>query len=175
MKEKFLRKKYKSYRKFFRLLKKSGMFKAVIYDGESFNEYCYPGIRMDSWKAELIVLFILVLTLVLVLEMKTVVRFDLAYNISGRIKIENRVDRNGISNLHKAVINNKEKFVKKIVQYGADINSTDEYGWTPLHWAKFLKRSKISEFLINHGALSDFPSEKDWFKFKKGTTPDSIN
>lgn len=150
------------------------MFKAVIYDGENFNEYNSPGIRMDPWKAELIVLFILILTLIIVMKMRIVANFGLGFK-EEKIHIENRVDRYGMSNLHRAVINNREKFVLRLINYGVDLNSPDDYGWTPLHWAKFLKRIKISELLIKYGALTDIRSDKDWFIYKKGTTPDDIN
>jgi len=54
--------------------------------------------------------------------------------------------------------------IKDLVEQGADINSKDELGWTPLYWAVSMGRQEMTEFLISKGALVDI-------RTKNGRTP----
>jgi hypothetical protein len=51
---------------------------------------------------------------------------------------------------------------------------TDEYGWTPLHWAAFLNNHSIAQLLSDHGASWDTPSTRAWYKYPAGTSPGDI-
>ena len=42
--------------------------------------------------------------------------------------------------------------IKDLVEQGADINSKDELGWTPLYWAASMGQTDVAEFLIGMGA-----------------------
>ena len=45
--------------------------------------------------------------------------------------------------------------VDKLLIYGANINCTDMFGYTPLHWAAIKGRVEILTLLINRGASID--------------------
>ncbi|MEM4137926.1 MAG: ankyrin repeat domain-containing protein, partial [Candidatus Anstonellaceae archaeon] len=42
--------------------------------------------------------------------------------------------------------------VKQLIEKGANINSTDKYGYTPLHFAAKSGNTKVAEFLIKSGS-----------------------
>ncbi len=174
MKNSNLKAKAKRYRKFFRRVKKFGMFKSVIYDSKFNSEYLYPGVKMDPRKAELIVLSVLLLCLAFVLKFRIVGRFNNPVVLK-KSKIHLRIDKFGMSNLHRAVIYNKEEVVLKLLEYGADINMKDSWGWTPLHWARFLGSKSLGNILLAHGASDEDRTEKQWYRIKSGTTPDEIS
>lgn len=55
-------------------------------------------------------------------------------------------------------------YVKLAIAKGADINTKDEKGSTPLHWATYYEHTEIIRFLLMQGAN---PYEKDRY----GLTP----
>jgi len=76
------------------------------------------------------------------------------------------------SNIFDAVENNDISGVEKFITEGADINSTDATGATPLHWAAFNDLPDLLEFLISHGANiyahdDDGWTPMHWAKSKK--------
>jgi ankyrin repeat protein len=54
--------------------------------------------------------------------------------------------------------------VKLLLEHGADPNTQDEYGDTPLHWAAFGDNVEVVKLLLEYGAD---PTVKD----KDGRTP----
>jgi serine/threonine protein kinase len=51
------------------------------------------------------------------------------------------------------------------------IDSFDANGWTPLHWAIYLKRLQLACFLMENGADWNAPSGKQMFDIPAGITP----
>jgi ankyrin repeat protein len=51
--------------------------------------------------------------------------------------------------------------VKRLVQAGANVNSKNEYGWTPLHQASF-GHAEVMRFLIENGANVHAKNKTDW-------------
>src|SRR5439155_15817127 len=56
---------------------------------------------------------------------------------------------------------------KVLVELGADVNTTGEHKWTPLHGAAYKAVDAVVEYLVQHGAKMDVFDE--W-----GQTPLSI-
>ena len=63
------------------------------------------------------------------------------------------VDRRGCNGLHYAAHANHIGALRKILEREPDINATDDFGWTPLHWAAACTRvsTQISKALIDGG------------------------
>ena len=57
-----------------------------------------------------------------------------------------------MTELHDAVINNKIRKVRKLLNNGADIHKKDDYGTTALHEAEWCGYVNIAELLIEKGA-----------------------
>ncbi len=64
------------------------------------------------------------------------------------------LDRRGCNGLHYAARANNFAALTKILDRGPEINTTDEYGWTPLHWAAASTRrsTKVIKTLLDKGA-----------------------
>ncbi len=58
----------------------------------------------------------------------------------------------GGSLLERAILNKNLSIVKKLIEKGVDINSTNDKGSVPLEISRRLKTNKISEWLIANGA-----------------------
>ncbi len=76
------------------------------------------------------------------------------------------------SDIFDAVENNDISGVEKFIADGVDINSKDETGAIPLHWATFYDLPDIVEFLVSHGANiyahdNDGWTPLHWAKSKK--------
>ena len=54
--------------------------------------------------------------------------------------------------VHVAASKGQNEFLKRLVSYGADINSRDSDQRTPLHWAASYGNADMAEFLITEGA-----------------------
>ena len=67
--------------------------------------------------------------------------------------------------LHRAVIGGNERGTEVLVAAGADINASDNDGYTPLHYAAGKGHSAIADLLIRCGA--DIAAQDNSF----GTTP----
>jgi ankyrin repeat protein len=61
-------------------------------------------------------------------------------------------DEEGMTSLHKAVINNDLGLLETLITKGFNVNSPAEYRWTPLHFAADRNHIKIAEFLMIYGA-----------------------
>eukprot|EP00945_MAST-04E_sp_MAST-4E-sp1_P006389 g6389.t1 len=71
---------------------------------------------------------------------------------AGRGEI-NGLDADGFTPLHRAsALPNSEAVVLALIQAGADVEVTDSFGDTALHWASFCGHSGSVEILLNHGA-----------------------
>ena len=64
-----------------------------------------------------------------------------------------------ISDLFNAVKDGNLEKIKNVTGRGADVNSIDSEGWTPLLYAASLNRPDILEFLIQSGADPEYQSE----------------
>lgn len=69
-----------------------------------------------------------------------------------------KIDYHGVTALHIAVAHNDVEKVKLLIQYGADINATNEKGQTPLHVAT---NQVIIDLLIANGAKINFKDKLD--------------
>jgi len=61
-----------------------------------------------------------------------------------------------------------------LIRNGCDPDRVDAYGWSPLHWANFLKRDDLSDILVKGGAKQDIRTTTDWFVFRKGSLPGDL-
>lgn len=72
--------------------------------------------------------------------------------------------------VHSADVNERDEspdsatrgVAKLWIKYGADINSRDKTGWTPLHKASRFERLDIAKLLLDHGADVDAQKQDDW-------------
>jgi ankyrin repeat protein len=71
----------------------------------------------------------------------------------------------GRTNLHKAAFDGNAERVKELLKKGADPNTKDKKGRTPLHWAAPYKgHVEVVKLLLEHGADPNI-------KNKYGRTP----
>jgi len=152
-------------------MRRYGMFKALICNGH--NEYNYPLIPEKYFSLK-IVSFLLLSVIFGYLTINPPVPVSGIVQLKGDFKIENRVNRFGITRLHKAVILSKTKIVKLLIRNGCDLDMVDDYGWSPLHWANFLKKGDLVDILIKGGAKQDIRTTTDWFVFRKGSLPGDL-
>lgn len=61
-------------------------------------------------------------------------------------------DEEGRSIIFHAIIEQKEEFLKKLLNEGVKVNIKDEQGWTPLHYAVQEYSLESVRLLIDHGA-----------------------
>ncbi len=148
------------------------MFKGMVCD--KINEYSYPKLYNESWNKKIITLWALAMVFSLILWKFPSPEYKINCNkeIQGLIE---RVDEFGMTNLHRAVLKGDVKIIKKLLKYNTDVNKTDLYGWSALHWARFIKKSNIEKILTDNGAKKGLPSTRDWFIYMKGTIPADIN
>ena len=66
-------------------------------------------------------------------------------------KPESSTDAPKIS-IHDAAAQGNNDAIKQHLSAGADINTKDESGWTPLHWAASKVHNKTAKLLIKAGA-----------------------
>ena len=72
----------------------------------------------------------------------------------------NDKDGNGNSRLHDAVLNGNISLIKKLIDQGEDINSSNEQYVTPIRLAAYLNRKDIVQLLIEKGADVNY-NQKD--------------
>ncbi|KAL9968227.1 hypothetical protein ACROYT_G026577 [Oculina patagonica] len=70
-------------------------------------------------------------------------------------------NKRGETPLHVAAIKGCVETVRKLLAEGADPNTKDHAGWTPLHEACNHGYLTITELLLDHGALIDIPGGFD--------------
>ena len=70
------------------------------------------------------------------------------YLLKNRARINAR-NKNGESALSIAAYIGSQKYVKRLVEAGAEVNF---FGWQPLAYAAYTGRTEIAEYLIKHGA-----------------------
>ena len=147
------------------------MFKALICGG--IEEYNYPLIpeKYINLKISSLILLTFVFGYLLI---NTPVPEPGVIQLTGDFKIEQKIDKFGLTRLHRAVIRGKENIVILLIRNGADPDATDNYGWSPLHWANFLGRDDLSEILVAGGARQDNRTTSDWFVFRKGSLPEDL-
>ena len=70
--------------------------------------------------------------------------------------------------LIEAVENSNLERVKSLLDKGADVNTRNEFGGTPLHLAQ---KKAVVEVLISKGAMKNAKTLKRWSIFPTGSTP----
>jgi Ankyrin repeats (3 copies) len=68
--------------------------------------------------------------------------------------------------LHSAAYYENFEVVQKLIEYGADIDAEDRFGWTPLSWASrghFFKDGSVHRLLLEHGADVNSRADDDGF------------
>ena len=63
-----------------------------------------------------------------------------------------KIDPEGRTELHNAVIDGSVKKVCDLLSGGADVGAQDKAGWTPLHFAAQRNAIEIAALLIKHKA-----------------------
>ncbi len=153
-------------------MNKYGMFKAVVCDERT--EYSFPAGRGNERIIGGIFLFLLVFSIFSFMEFTPDIVKIFISPTEINISIKDNIDDYGISKLHRAVIKGNMRVFKILIKNKFDINRSDNYGWTALHWAKFLSRSEFIKILLDNGARKDLRTTKDWFVYKKGSLPEDI-
>lgn len=72
--------------------------------------------------------------------------------LSSGARVNEKTGYSEFSPLHKAAIVGCTDTCKVLIDYGADVNSTDKVGDTPLHKASQLEHDTIVKLLLNYGA-----------------------
>ena len=54
--------------------------------------------------------------------------------------------------IHKAAYQGNIDAVRQHIAAGTDVNTQDDSGWTPLHWAASKVHNKVAKLLIEEGA-----------------------
>jgi ankyrin repeat protein len=67
-----------------------------------------------------------------------------------KININNQENLNGLSILHQVIIKDQPDLIKILINYGANINSSDFYGNTPLHYAISEEKTDMLKILIEY-------------------------
>ena len=164
--------------KVFKDLQNKGMTRAFIQVGN--QEYIYPPVMESNasnniktrWK-----------TVAAVLVFGLIVAIWFLYGPDSRSSQNNKgntalvgqgineiKDIYGLTSLHHAVIRSDRQTVAQLIHQGNRIDARDNYDWTPLHWAVFVKDISLCQLLVQEGANPNIPSGKAWFSFPKGTT-----
>lgn len=69
--------------------------------------------------------------------------------------VNNDLDENRNTALHKAIKDNDYEAVKLLLSIGSKSNTRNRYGWAPLHNALHENNLKIAELLLKNGANPD--------------------
>jgi len=82
---------------------------------------------------------------------------------------------NGMFPIHYTIIHGHHELLRHFVDnLQADINQTDDYGFTPLHYACMYGNYEIVEYLVNKKCLINIKTAEDLSCYKKGSTPCDI-
>src|SRR5690606_16737400 len=68
----------------------------------------------------------------------------------------------GLAPLHFAVREGDMETVRTLVEAGADVNQTSEFGWTPLLTATQNRFYQIGKYLLDHGADPNISNGGGW-------------
>jgi uncharacterized protein len=71
------------------------------------------------------------------------------------VQPKEKLDRDGRSELHDAVIDHRRGRIVELLAGGADVNRKDNGGWSPLHFAAQQQVVEIAKMLIQSGAEVD--------------------
>jgi ankyrin repeat protein len=81
---------------------------------------------------------------------------------AGRGFSDPRLDGGGLTPLVFAARQGSLESVKVLVEGGADVNQTTQYGWTPLLTATQNKYYKVGAYLLDHGANPNIANKGGW-------------
>ncbi|KAG8192630.1 hypothetical protein JTE90_017194 [Oedothorax gibbosus] len=73
----------------------------------------------------------------------------------------NKKNHKGETLLHRTVIKGDMTRVRELLDQGAEVNTQDNNGWTPLHEASNHGHLELASLLLERGALPNVPSLKD--------------
>ena len=65
------------------------------------------------------------------------------------------IDEYGRNDLHYAALENKPKYVRRLIKKGVDINTLDDNGFSALHFAVQENNKEIVKILLESGARVD--------------------
>ena len=60
--------------------------------------------------------------------------------------------------------------IEELIKKGEDINSLDDFGWSPLMWASYYNHSRLVEYLLNNGAKVNQQSVNATAKIARGSS-----
>jgi len=159
------------YRRFFRRMKRYGLFKAVICDGA--GEYSFPAIPEKYLVVKWPCFLLLVFTLAYLLWKPPLIKTG-PLQLDRFPPLDEKIDQSGMTGLHRAVIRGKKNIVRIWLRNGANPDAADRYGWTPLHWARFLGMDGMADILIRSGARENRLSTSRWYRFPRGSRPEDV-
>lgn len=66
------------------------------------------------------------------------------------------LDRDGCSELHRAVVDGEAAMVRSLIEQGLDVNLADRGGFTPLHFAAQERHAEIARLIANYDVAQFF-------------------
>ncbi len=60
----------------------------------------------------------------------------------------NTANEDGLTPIHQCSIDNSDKILKLLIEYGGDVNAKDRDLWTPLHAAGLIKFNRNSQSIF---------------------------
>lgn len=151
----------------FRRLQTKGIRQLTIQSGDELFVFSGNPGRKSKRLVYLLVLFAIAFSLYLLMERP----FFMKSSADAAASLDMPRDRSGLTPLHLGVIAGDGAQIRLWLDRHADIDAADDYGWTPLHWAVFLRNKSICQFLIENGARVDIGSTLSWYRYSTGVSP----
>jgi ankyrin repeat protein len=158
----------KKVEKIFRALRRRGITRAFISIGT--KEYNYPLMAKSKkdFKKLIVLSLIIVIAITLLLRISgRSSKKNPVHDFPGGTRI-NKLDSFKLPPLQQAVIRCDYKLLAELVLAGTAIDGRDQYGWTALHWAVFIRNPRACRYLLRQGASQTIMTNKKWFKYRAG-------